>query len=142
MDVAPGIVLIPGTWTFTIIRLDEGIVILEAPISSGYSAKVIAEAHRRYPGQPVKAVITTSDSWPHIAGLREYVAQGIPIYALDLNRPILERLIVAPHTNVPDALQRKPRKPLFHLVHDKTVLGTVPIGWKSTRFEARRASAK
>jgi hypothetical protein len=123
-ELAPGVVFIPGSWNATLVRQDDGIVILEAPISSGYSAKVIAEAHRRFPGQPIKAVITTSDSWPHLSGIREYVAQGIPIYALDLNRTILERVIAAPYTSRPDALQRNPRKAVFHLVHDKTVLGT------------------
>jgi hypothetical protein len=123
-ELAPGIVFIPGSWNATFVRQDDGIVILEAPISSGYTAKVIAEARHRFPGQPIKAVITTSDSWPHLAGIRECVAQGIPIYALDFNRPILERVIAAPYTSRPDALERSPRKPVFHLVHDKTDLGT------------------
>lgn len=66
----------------TLVQQDDGIVIVEAPISSGYSAKVIAEVHRRFPGKAIKAVITTSDSWPRLAGIREYVAQRIPIHAL------------------------------------------------------------
>lgn len=122
-EIAPGIVFIPGLWNVTLVHQDDGIVILEAPISSGYSAKVIADAHRRFPGQPIKAVITTSDSWPHLAGIREYVAQGIPIYALDLNRPVLERVIAMPYTSRPDAQQHSSRKPNFHLVHGKTTLG-------------------
>ena len=123
-ELAPGVVFIPGSWNATLVRQEDGIVILEAPISSGYTGKVIAEARRRFPGQSIKAVITTSDSWPHLAGIRECAAQGVPIYALDLNRPILERVIAAPYTSKPDAQQRAPRKPIFHLVHDKTVLGT------------------
>ncbi len=125
-ELRPGIVLIPGAWNATFIRQDDGVVILEAPISSGYSAKVIAEAKRRFPDLPVKAFITTSDSWPHLAGIREYVAQGIPIYALDLNRPILERVVAAKRTTKPDALERSPRRPEFHLISGKTVLGTGP----------------
>ena len=123
-ELAPGIVFIPGSWNVTLVRQDDGIVILEAPISSGYSAKVIAEAHKRFPNQPIKAVVTTSDSWPHLAGVREYVAGRIPIYALDLNQAILNRVIAGPRTSKPDALARSPRKPQFHLVHDKEVLGT------------------
>ena len=122
-DLAPGIVFLPGSWNATFIHQKDGIVILEAPISSGYTAKILAEARHRFPGQSIKAVITTSDSWPHLAGIRECVAQDIPIYALDLNRPILDRVIAAPYTSRPDALERSPRKPVFHLVHDKTVLG-------------------
>lgn len=125
-ELKPGVVFIPGAWNATFMRQDDGIVILEAPISSGYSAKVIAEARKRFPNLPVKAVITTSDSWPHLAGVREYVAQGIPIYALDLNQPILERVIAAKHSTSPDDLERSPRPPIFHAVSGKTVLGTGP----------------
>ena len=125
-ELAPGIVLIPGSWNATFVRQEDGIVILEAPISSGYSAKVIAEAQRRFPGQTVKAVITTSDSWPHIAGIREFVARNIPIYALDLNRPILERIIREGRTSKPDTLANSPRTSQFRLVHERTVLGSGP----------------
>ena len=114
----------PGRWNVTLVKQDDGIVVLEAPISSGYSVKVIAEAHRRFPGLPVKAVITTSDSWPHLAGIREYAAEGTPIYALDLNRPVLERVIDMPYSSRPDAQQRTPRQPDCHFVHSKTSLGS------------------
>jgi hypothetical protein len=70
-ELPPGLVFIPGSWNSTLVRQEDGIVILEAPISSGYSAQAIAEARRRFPGLPVKAVITTSDSWPHLAGVRQ-----------------------------------------------------------------------
>jgi hypothetical protein len=126
IELGAGIILIPGPWNVTLVRQDDGVVILEAPISSGYSAKVIAEANRRFPGQPIKAVITTSDSWPHLAGIREYVAREVPIYALDLNQLILHRVMAAPHTSKPDTLQRSPRAPNFHLVSSKTTIGSGP----------------
>jgi hypothetical protein len=123
-ELAPGVVFIPGRWNVTLVQQDDGIVVLDAPISSGYSSKVIAEAHRRFPGQRIKAVITTSDSWPHIAGIREYVAQGVPVYALDLNLPILKRVIGMAYASRPDALQHSPRNADFHPVQGKTILGT------------------
>src|SRR5262249_37234056 len=79
-EVARNLVQLPGLWNVALIRQVAGTVILEAPISWGYSAKVIAEAEKRFPNLPVKAVISTSDSWPHLGGLREYTASGIPAY--------------------------------------------------------------
>jgi hypothetical protein len=122
-EIVAGIVQIPGNFNTAIIRQDDGVVILEAPVSSDYSRSVIAEAHHRFPDLPIKAVISTSDSWPHIGGVREYVAQGIPVYALDLNQSILERLIAAPHRSEPDALAQHPRKPIFRIVSNKTFIG-------------------
>ena len=73
-ELVSGVVLIPGAWNTTLVRQSDGIVVIEAPISSGYSVQAIAEANKRFPGIPIKAVITTSDAWPHIGGVREYVA--------------------------------------------------------------------
>jgi hypothetical protein len=124
VEIAPGLVQIPGAWNVALVRQADGIVVVEAPISSGYSAKVIEEAGRRFSGVPVKAVISTSDAWPHIGGARQYAASGISIYALDLNRPILERLLAAPYRTYPDMLARAPRKPNLRVVSNKTTLGT------------------
>ena len=123
LELAPNVVLIPGSWNVALVRQPDGVVVIEATISSGYSAKVIEEVQRRFPGAPIKAVISTSDSWPHIGGVREYIARGVPVYALDLNRPILERLVTAPHRIAPDLLARSPRKQNFRIVAQKTIVG-------------------
>jgi hypothetical protein len=122
-EIVPGVVVIPGLWNVTEIRQSDGIVILDAPISNGYSKQVIDDATKRFPGLAVKAVITTSDAWPHIGGLREYAARGIAIYALDLNRPIIERMLASPHRLSPDALTRAPRPTKVTYVSEKTRLG-------------------
>ena len=125
-QVADGIVFIPGAWNVALVKQSDGIVVVEAPISSGYSAKVLAEAQKRFPGLPIKAAISTSDSWPHIGGVREYVARGIPVYVLDRTLPLLNRLAAAPHREHPDALARAPRPAKFLSVSGKTALGTGP----------------
>ena len=122
-EIAPGIVQVRGAWNIAEVKQPDGIIIIEGPISNGYSAKVIADAQTRFPGLPIKGVITTSDSWPHIGGLREYAARGIPIYALDLNRAILERLFSAPHRLVPDALAKSGKSPLVRYVTGRTGIG-------------------
>lgn len=123
-ELASGVVKIPAGWDVAMVRQSDGVVIIEAPISPGYSGKVLAEAERRFPGVPVKVVVTTSDAWPHIGGIREYVARGITIYVLDLNRPLLGRVIAAPHQTHPDALAKTPRKANFQIVAGKTTIGT------------------
>ncbi len=123
-EIEPGVVQIPGAWYTTIVRQSDGIVVIDAPISSGYSSKVLAEATRRYPETPVKAVITTSNYWWHIAGLREYVARGIPVYALDANQGEIHRLVAAPHRIDPDHLENSKRAARLHVVSRRTVIGS------------------
>jgi len=122
-ELAPGILVVTGAWNITIVRQDDGIVILEAPISSGYSARVIQAAEGKFPGMRIKAVITTSDSWPHIGGVREYVAHGIPVYLLDRTVALIERLLRSSRTRYPDSLARSPHPAELRSVSSKTVIG-------------------
>jgi hypothetical protein len=124
--LAPEIVSVPGMFGVIEAKQDDGVVMIEAPLSSEYSAKAIADAQRRFGGAPIKAIVTTSDAWPHIGGVREYVARGIPIYALDLNLPILERLIGARYESSPDALASTSRAATLRAVTGKTSLGSGP----------------
>ncbi|TSC22899.1 hypothetical protein [Corallococcus sp. Z5C101001] len=124
VEVSSGVVQLPGAWNVTLVAQDDGVVVVEGPISSGYSARVLDEAAKRFPGLKVKAVVSTSDAWPHVGGLREYVARGIPVYALDLNRALVERLVASPRTLLPDALARAPRAAKLQTVSARRVLGS------------------
>lgn len=123
VELAPGIELFKGAWNATLIKQDDGVLVLEAPIAPGYAQGVFARARSEYPGLPIKSVLSTSDSWPHIAGVREAVAEKIPVYALDLNRPLLERLVAAPHAQQPDALQNGPQAAHWIQVGSKLEVG-------------------
>lgn len=105
-EISPGIVQIPNSWYATIIRQDDGLVVIDAPISAGYSKGVIEEARRRFPGMRIKALITSTGFFWHVGGVREYAAQGIPIYAEARNVPVINRMLSAPHSLAPDALSR------------------------------------
>lgn len=115
-----------GAWNCAVIKQSDGLVIIEAPIGPAHTKSLLSEAKKRFPGAPIKAVITTSDSWPHFAGVREVVAAGIPIYATDLNRAILTRFLNAPFTQNPDTLAKSPKQAKFTWVSQKTTIGTGP----------------
>jgi hypothetical protein len=124
--LAPGIELFPGSWNSTLVKEPDGIVILEAPISALYTQGVIEEARKRYPGLPITAVLSTSDSWPHTGGVRQAVAEGVPVFILDLNRPLLDRMVSAPHALDPDALQSASNhvRPLWKIVASREEVGS------------------
>ena len=124
IELSPNVVLLAGSWNVLLLKQPDGVVVIEGPISSQYSEGVIAAAAKRFPGVPIKAVVTTSDAWPHIGGLREYVARKIPVYALDLNVPILDRLVKSTRTNDPDALSRRPVPPQWTPIGSATTIGS------------------
>lgn len=124
VQLAPGVTLFTGSWDATVIRQDDGIIILETPVSATFTEGLFAQAKEMYPGVPIKAVLSTSDSWPHVGGIRYDVTQTVPLYILDLNRPLLDRMLAAPHTIHPDALQRTHVRPNWRLVSAKTEIGS------------------
>jgi hypothetical protein len=126
--LAPGVDLFAGSWNATVVKEPDGLVILEAPISGLYTQGVLNEARKRHPGLAVTAVLSTSDSWPHTGGVRQAVSLGLPVYILDLNKPLLDRMMSAPHTLEPDALQNsKLAKRLpWKIVARKLELGSGP----------------
>lgn len=123
ITLAPGVDLFQGPWSVTIIRQDDGVLVLEAPIGPAFTQGALAKARALYPSLPIKGVLTTSDSWPHIAGVREAVAGKLPVYALDLNLPILQRMVAAPHVLHPDGLQEHPQKPIWDSVSEQRQIG-------------------
>jgi hypothetical protein len=95
VPLATGIDLYRGSWNTTLVHQGDGVVILETPVSAQFTRGIFEEAARKYPGEKITAVLVTSDSWPHVGGIRFDVGTGVPIYALDLNMPLLKRLLAA-----------------------------------------------
>jgi hypothetical protein len=115
-----------GAFKCAIVKQADGLVIIEAPVSPEHTQILFTEASKRYPHVPIKAVITTSDAWAHFGGLREVVASGIPIYATDLNRPVLTRLMETRFTQRPDTLAKTSKLPKFRWISQKTMIGDGP----------------
>jgi hypothetical protein len=124
VEIAPGVLQIPGNWYTTVVRQQDGLVIIDSPISTGYSRQVIEEAKRSFPGLPIKAVITSTSYWWHFAGIREYAAQGVPIYVLDANERLINSALKAPHISHPDDLVRSRKTPKLIAVSKATTIGT------------------
>jgi hypothetical protein len=124
IDLADWLVEVPGGYNVTVVKQPDGLVIMEATTGGEHAAAVMDFAQKRFPGSRIKAVVTTSDAWPHLAGIREYVAAGVPIYALDLNVSILSRFVEAKHTLAPDRLERQPKAAVFKPISGRTVIGS------------------
>jgi len=122
-ELAPGIVRVADQWMQTLVKQPDGVVIFEAHISAQYLHEVIDEAHRRWPGSPIKALVMTSDPWAHLGGVREAMALGLPIYINAGSVPFLTALATSPHTMAPDSLARTRRLPKLVPVSAKTVIG-------------------
>lgn len=79
---------------------------------------------RLFPGRHPVAVVVTDVAWPHVAGVRYWVANGATIVTHPLSRPFLERVIARRWTRHPDLLERRRQraKPAFRLVSGSAAL--------------------
>jgi hypothetical protein len=123
-ELQPGIVRIPDSWSQTLVKQNDGVVLFEAHISAQYLHDVINEARTRWPGTPIKALVMTSDPWAHLGGVREAMALGIPIYVHAKSISFLTNLASTPHRIAPDSLAKLHRKPRLIPVSSKTMIGT------------------
>lgn len=115
--------MLAGNWNVLVAEEEDGLVVIECPQSGRYSVKVLDFLRQRFPEVKVKALVSTTDSIWHYAGLRTYIARGIPTYALDLNVPLLQTFLAAPHSLAPDEYAWAKRSPDLHAVADRTVIG-------------------
>jgi hypothetical protein len=91
--IRDGIVGVRDFWHSTLIRQDDGVIVLESHLTPEYANKLMAEAERRFPGQPIKALVLTSDPWTHLGGVRAFAERGVPIYVVDASVPFFERML-------------------------------------------------
>lgn len=129
IKVGQGIGTIPGSWYVAHVEQSDGILVIESPISSGYSEQHIAFLKEKYPNKPIKGVFVTSDAWPHVGGIRAYAAHNIPIYTHRLNEDLLKKVLAADHSPLPDAYEQSRSKPQFKLIDKAIELkdGSTPV---------------
>jgi hypothetical protein len=130
IEMADGITWIPGRWATMVVRQPSGIVVIDSPYGSEYSALVLDEVKRRYPGEAVRALVVTDFMWAHFGGVREYAAHKVPVYANARNESVLRAVTTAKHVTHPDALSTSGQQLIFH-----PVAGVQQIGEGPNRIE-------
>lgn len=126
-EIDTNVNLLLGQWFVHWIIQDDGILILEAPISSSYSKSIIEHLKKKHPSLPIKGIVVASDAYPHIAGIREYVAQKIPIYTHRNNEKLLNKVIKSHHRTNPDALELNKMKPIYRFIDDKLDIKNISL---------------
>ena len=88
----------------------RGIVVFDAPNSSAQGEALIKDLEQRYPGRPIRQLVLNDLYWPHCAGVRAFVARGIPVYVAPGNEPLVRAMVDARHISRPDVLEKNRRK--------------------------------
>jgi hypothetical protein len=103
-EIKPGVWFFRGICNSAIIEQEDGIVVIEGPYASFYGEAIAEKARTLFPEKKIKALITTSDAWLHIGGIRAFAAiPGIKIYHPARNKFIVNEILNASYHTEPDA---------------------------------------
>lgn len=123
-EIVKDIWLLPGPCNTTVIKQDDGIVVIESSYSSGYGDAIIQKVKKLYPGSNIKAFIATSDAWFHLGGIRPFAAKNISFYFPYRNEPLIRKILAANYKTFPDSLSLKGEgKLILKGIKDVTSIG-------------------
>ncbi|HEX6038370.1 hypothetical protein [Longimicrobium sp.] len=103
----------------------DTVYVLDATLGERRAREDAAWLEKLFPSNHPVAVVVTDLAWPHVAGVRWWVANGATIVSHRTSEAFLRRVVDRPWTLAPDLLeQRRASSPLrFMAVEDSASLG-------------------
>jgi glyoxylase-like metal-dependent hydrolase (beta-lactamase superfamily II) len=111
--------LVKGGYNAAFVVFDQYVLVLEAPISSGYQQGVLALIDSVAPKKPIRYVVSTHFHYDHLGGVRPYVARHATIVTTDAGAEVIRRLVSRPHSLKPDTLSKAPVPPTIEIVRER-----------------------
>ncbi len=115
--LAPGVYhLAGGSHHSMLIEQENGLVVVEAPLYEARSKAVLDWISSEFPDKPITHVIASHSHEDHSAGLRTFVARGIPVVISEISADFMAEVFEAPSTILPDELEQNPQKAIIESV--------------------------
>jgi hypothetical protein len=89
-----------------VVMLRDTVYLLDATQSDARARLDSAWIHKLYPKRRAVVVVVTDLAWPHIAGVRFWVARGATIVSHASSRSMLEHVVARRWTREPDVLEQ------------------------------------
>lgn len=105
--------LVTRAYTNVVSLQRDTVFVLDAQIDAERAARDSAWIGKLFPGRHPVVLVVTDLAWPHIAGVRYWVAQGATIVSHPASRTFLERVIRRKWTLQPDVLEQRRAKARF-----------------------------
>jgi hypothetical protein len=98
--------LVTRFYTNVVTLQRDTVFVLDAQTSETRAAQDSAWIGRLFPGRHAIALVVSDLAWPHISGVRYWVAQGATVYSHSTSRAFLERVVARRWTLHPDRLEK------------------------------------
>lgn len=112
-----------GTHHSLAIEMTDHLIVVDAPLYEERSQAVLEALAKKFPGKPVRFLVSTHFHNDHAGGTRAYIAAGATIVAGKITEDFFKQMAAASHARVPDSLQKNPKPLAFAAVEtEKKVL--------------------
>jgi hypothetical protein len=106
--VAPnGYLLVNRAYTSAVVLARDTVFVLDATLSEARARQDSAWIGALFPGRHPIAVVVTDLAWPHVGGVRYWVANGATLISHRTSRDFLQRVVDRRWTVEPDLLEER-----------------------------------
>jgi|GEM_PF-4054775 len=102
------------------VEMEEGIFLVDAPISGGMTRAALGLLAEAVPGKQVTQASFTHHHSDHISGVRHLVSEGVPLLVTQDTDGYLRSFFDAPYVTVKDALALEPVDPVIEIIDGVT----------------------
>jgi hypothetical protein len=120
--LADSLYLIRGSHNSVFAVFNDYVVVLEAAVSSEYAEKCLKLIRETVPNKPIRYLVSTHFHFDHVAGVRPFIAQGVPILTTPDAKQVIKDVAEGRHTMHPDMLSLHPRAPTIETITDHRVI--------------------
>lgn len=106
---ARAFLLVTRAYTSAVVLARDTVWVLDATTNEARARQDAAWVARLFPGRHPVAVVVTDLAWPHVAGVRHWVARGATVVSHATSEPFLRRVVDRRWTLAPDSLERARR---------------------------------
>lgn len=126
-QISPSLYLIRGSYNVMFSVFPDHVVVFEAPAGEAYVRECLRLIEQAAPGKPIRHVVASHFHYDHIAGLRTFVARGVPILAPADAVDAIQRAARSTHTMRPDSLSRNPSEPVVEVIAGRKLFEEGPV---------------
>jgi len=105
--------LVNRGYTEAVMLAGDTLYLLDATQGEARARADSALIARLFPGPHPLVLVVTDLAWPHVAGLRYWVARGATLVSHRASRPFLERILQRHWTRAPDLYERRRKEARF-----------------------------
>ena len=99
--------LVNRGYTEGVVLAGDTVYVLDATQGEARARADSALIARLFPGRHPIVLVVTDLAWPHVAGVRYWVARGATVVSHRASRAFLERVVARRWTRAPDLLERR-----------------------------------